>query len=155
SFHIYGNWKENDMVDYAATHANAQLSKKNEEFQDWVGFYEDIDQFNSLGRVQDPERPYLVDSPENHWRWESSVAQDSYRHLKNRSREAHRRRDFMVGFAIVNRVVSIVDAVRDAKRSQREIKDSGFSLVNGLDYRLEFAPFKVSQPVSIAIFKRF
>lgn len=155
SFHIYGNWRENDYIDYAAVHANASLDDKDQEFRDWVGFYSDIDQFNSLGRVQDPDRPYLEDTPENHWRWQSAAEQDTYRHLKNRSREAHRRRDFMVGLAVVNRIVSIVDAVRDAKRSQREIKGSEFSLINGLNYRLEITPFNVEKPVSMAIFKRF
>jgi hypothetical protein len=155
SFHIYGNWKENDYVNYAAVYANASLENKNDEFRDWVGFYSDIEQFNSLGRVQDPERPYLEDTPENHWRWESTAAQDSYRHLKNRSREAFRRRDFMLGLAIVNRVVSIIDAVRDAKRSQREIKGSEFSIADGLNCRLEIAPFNIEKPISMTIVRQF
>ena len=155
SFHIYGNLKENDYIDFAAVHANANLEGKSHDFKDWVGFYEDIDQFNSLGRVQDPERAYLEDTPENHWRWESVSAQETYRHLKNRSREAHRRRDFMVGLAVVSRIVSIIDSVRDAKRSQRELSSSDFSLAGGLNYRLEIDPFDINQPVSLALYKRF
>jgi hypothetical protein len=155
TFHIYGNWKENDFVDYAAVHANASLNGKSDEFEDWVGFYEDIDQFNSLGRVQDPERPYLVDNAENHWRWQSANEQSTFRHLKNRSREAFRRRDFMVGLAIVSRVVSIVDAVRDARRANRKIDDGGFSIADKINYRLEINPFDDERPISMALYTRF
>lgn len=155
SSHIYGNWKEDDMVQFAAEHANASLENKSDEFKDWVGFYDDIDQFNSLGRVQDQDRPYLVDNAENHWRWETISAQSTYRHLKNRSREAHRRRDFMVGLAVANRIVSIIDAIRDARRSQREIKDSEFSLAHGISYRIEIDPFNQDRPLVIALSKRF
>ena len=155
TFHFYGNWKEDDFVQFAAENANADLENKSDEFRDWVGFYDDIDQFNSLGRVQDPERPYLVDNAENHWRWPTPEEQSAYRHLKNRSREAFRRRDFMLGLAVVNRVVSIIDAVRDAKRSQREIKGSEFSLVKGVNYRIEIDPIDQDRPFIMALFKRF
>ncbi len=155
TYHYYGNWKEDDLINFAATHASANLEGKSKEFQDWVGFYADIDQFNSLGRVQDPERPYLVDNVENHWRWQTSDEQAAYRDLKNRSRDAFRRRDFMIGLAIVNRVVSIIDAVRDAKRSRRVIKDSEFSLVQGLNYRVEIDPLDVERPLSMSLYKRF
>lgn len=155
TFHIYGNWKEDDFIQFAAENANANLENKSDEFTDWVGFYDDIDQFNSLGRVQDPERPYLVDNAENHWRWQSAEAQSTYRHLKNRSREAYRHRDFMVGLAVVNRIVSIIDAVRDAKRSQREIKGSEFSIVQGVNYRIEIDPFDKNRPLAMSLYKRF
>ena len=155
SLHFYGNWKEDDLVQFAAENANANLENKNDEFRDWVGFYDDIDQFNSLGRVQDQDRAYLVDNAENHWRWQSAEAQSTYRYLKNRSREAYRRRDFMVGLAVVNRLVSIIDAIRDAKRSQREIKGSEFSLVRGVTYRVEIDPFDRDRPLTMALFKRF
>ena len=155
TLHFYGNWKEDDFIQFAAENANANLENKSDEFRDWVGFYDDIDQFNSLGRVQDQERPYLVDNAENHWRWQSAEAQSTYRHLKNRSREAYRRRDFMVGLAIVNRFVSIIDAVRDARRARREIKGSDFSIVKGVNYRIEIDPFDVERPLAMSLFKRF
>jgi len=61
SYQVYGNWKEDDLIRFASEYAGANLEGKSQEFQDWVGFYDDIDQYNSLGRVQDQDRPYLVD----------------------------------------------------------------------------------------------
>ena len=155
SFKLYGNWKEDDMIRFAAEQANAELDGKSKEFQDWVGFYDDIDQYNSLGRVQDQDRPYLADNSTNHWRWQSDEDRANYRHLKNRSREAQRRADFMVGLAVVNRIVSIIDAVRDAKRANSEIKDADFSLVGKVKYRLDVNPFSTNKTVNFALVTRF
>ena len=155
SYRVYGNWKEDDLIRFASEYAGADLEGKSQEFQDWVGFYDDIDQYNSLGRVQDQDRPYLVDNSENHWRWQSDEDRANYRHLKNRSREALRRADFLVGLAVVNRIVSIIDAVRDAKRSNSEIKDADFSLVGKIKYRLDINPFSDNKPVSFALVASF
>ena len=152
---VYGNWKEDDLIRFASEYADANLEGKSQEFQDWVGFYDDIDQFNSLGRVQDQDRPYLVDNSENHWRWQSDEDKANYRNLKNSSREAFRRANFLVGLAVVNRIISIIDAVRDAKRSNSEIKDADFSLVGKIKYRFKIHPFSNSKPVSFALVARF
>ena len=49
SFRTYGNWRRDDYVNYAAVHANARLEGKSDEFLSWVGFYENIRDFNNLG----------------------------------------------------------------------------------------------------------
>ena len=155
SYKVYGNWKEDDLIRFASEYANANLEGKSQEFQDWVGFYDDIDQYNSLGRVQDQDRPYLIDNFENHWRWQSDDDKANYRNLKNSSREAFRRTNFLVGLAVVNRIVSIIDAVRDAKRSNSEIKDADFSLVGKIKYRFNIDPFSNNKPVSFSLVARF
>ncbi|MDF1545460.1 MAG: hypothetical protein P1R58_10190 [bacterium] len=123
SYRIYGGWREDDMIDYAAIHASADLNGRDKDFIDLVGFYTDIDEYNTAGRVGDRERPYLADTPKNHWRWLSEEEQSTFRSLKNRSREAYRRSEFLIGLVVLNRVVSIIDAVRDARRSSRTIDD--------------------------------
>ena len=124
AFRTYGHWRKDDYIRYAKTNANANLGDKSEEFRDLVGFYPSIDDYNSLGRVYDPDRPYLYDTPDNHWRWQSDEDRATYRSLKNRSREAYRRAKFMVGIAIANRIISVLDAIRDARRANRSLDDS-------------------------------
>lgn len=132
SYRIYGHAKEEDYIRFAQTNANAQLDGKNDEFRDMVGFYSSINEYNSFGRVFDPDRPYLVDSPENHWQWQTEEDRATYRHLKNRSREAYRKSDFFIGIAVIARVVSVIDVVRDVKRNNsrldREMAESNFKL---------------------------
>ncbi len=151
SFRTYGGWKRDDYIHFARERANAQLEGKNDWFIDIVGFYDDIDEYNTFGRVFDPDRPYLEDTPENHWRWQSPADRDIYRHLKNRSREAYRRANFMIGVAIVNRVLSIIDAVRDVKRAQARQVDS-FGITERLRMKIDVDPFRDIQRVRLTFF---
>lgn len=150
SFRIYGNWKKDDYIQYGNINAGAQLDDRSDEFLDLVGFYESIDEYNSFGRVFDPERPYLYDTPENHWRWQSSAQQATYRELKNQSREAYRRSEFMVGVAIVTRVVSIVDAVRDAIRHNKKVEFE-FSQTDDYHFKFDVDPLNSRQQVRLTI----
>ncbi len=154
AFRTYGSWKEDDYIRFAAEKANASIEDKDDEFRDWVGFYDDIYQFNTLGRVSDPDRPYLEDTPENHWQWLSADDQESYRDLKNRSREAFRRSEFMIGVAILNRVISVIDAVRDARKARRTLDDS-FGTSDSPRYRLSFDPLNSRQMVSLTVYTPF
>ena len=152
AYRTYGGWRKDDVIDYAAVHANASLEGKDDEFLDFVGFYDDIDQYNSFGRVFDDERPYLEDNADNHWRWQSDDDQAAYRHLKNQSREAYRRANFMIGLAVVNRIMSVIDAVRDARRS-RSLIDQDFTAAPR--YKFEIDPLSRRDQVRFTLFTNF
>jgi hypothetical protein len=152
AYRTYGGWKKDDLIDYAAVHANASLEGKDDEFLDFVGFYDDIDQYNTFGRVYDVERPYLEDNADNHWRWQSDDDQAAYRHLKNQGREAYRRANFMLGLAVLNRIVSVIDAVRDARRSETLIRDDFTSTSR---YKLEVDPLSPRDQVRFTLYTDF
>lgn len=152
SFRIYGGWKKDDYIRLARERAGAQLEGKSDEFLDLVGFYDDIDQYNSLGRVSDPERPYLLDTPENHWRWQTSEDQAAYRGIKNRSKEALRRSEFLIGAMVLSRVVSVIDVFRFCKTSPSDGKDADeFSAASGPPVRLELAPLADSRQIAVTM----
>ncbi len=123
-FKVYSHWKKNDLIHYAHEHAGADLAGRNDEYLDLVGFYVSTREYNALGRVSDPERPYLDESPANYWEWQTDKERAVYRNLKNGSREANRRATFMIGIAVVNRIISTIDAIRDARRMERSLDDS-------------------------------
>ena len=154
SFRTYSGWKEDDYVRFAATNAGARIEDRDDEFRDLVGFYDDIDQYNTFGRVFDPDRPYLEDTPENHWRWTSQSDKDAYRHLKNRSREAKRRSEFMLGIAVLSRVVSIIDAIRDARHINKRIGHDTFSQ-RAPELKLDINPFSSKSQVRLTILTDF
>jgi len=154
SFRTYGAWKKDDLIGFADQKANADLTDKDDEFLDWVGFYRSIYEFNTLGRVSDQDRPYLEDTPENHWLWQSEEDQEIYRELKNSSREAYRRSDFMIGVAVVHRIISVIDAIRDAKRARRSLDDD-FGTDRGLRYQLAIDPLSRDRQIVFTLFTPF
>ncbi len=153
SYRVYGGWKNDDMLGFARSNANAELAGKSDEYVDMVGFYESIDRYNSFGRAFDPEREYLDDTPENHWRWQSDKEQAIFRNLKNRSREAFRRSEFTLGLLLLNRIVSVIDAVRDARRSQRVIDE--FSNMDNKKIKLSINPFNQKSQFNLTYFPGF
>jgi hypothetical protein len=155
SFKIYGNWKEDDYIRFANSHANAQLGDKGREFHDLVGFYPSIDDYNTFGRIFDPERPYLQDTPANHWRWQSLEDRETYRHLKNRSREADRRADFMLGVAVLDRIVAVIDAIRSGRQHNKRVEQDTFSQVERPYLKLKISPFSNIQQVKLTFYADF
>ncbi len=118
SFRIYGGWKEDDYIRFAAEHAGAHLENKDNDFRTLLSQYESIDQYNTLGRALEPGSPYYVDNEENHWRWQSTEDRVAYRILNESSRDAYKRSDWVILTALVTRVISVIDAVLDVKRFQ-------------------------------------
>ena len=155
SFKTYSNWKEDDYIRYANEHANAQLDDKDAEFHDLVGFYNNIEDYNSFGRIFDPERPYLQDTPANHWLWQSSEEKETYRHLKNRSREADRRADFMLGIAILDRIVAVVDAIRSGRQHNRRAEQDSFGQSERPYMKLKITPFANTAQIKLTLYSNF
>lgn len=152
SFRTYGNWKKDDYINYGATYANAQLDGKSDEFLNWVGFYENIREFNTLGRAWDPDRPYLVDTPENHWEWATPELRQGFRDLRNRSEEAFRRSDFMIGIAIIDRIIAVIDAVRTAGKVNRSIGNDEFGQHRQRTFKFSVNPFSSKRQVSLTLY---
>lgn len=154
SFNALGNWKKDDYINLAAEKAGAQLEGKDDTFLDLVGFYDSREQYNTLGRVSDPERPYLYDTPSDDWYWESTQDRMNYREIKNSSKEMYRRRDFMIFAAIANRLISVIDAIRDVNHANRQIS-TDISNVEKPKYKLAFDPLSYNRQVTITFFPSF
>lgn len=155
SFRTYGNWKKDDMVKFAADNAEASLEDTDDWFEDMVGFYDNTEEYNMRGRVDDPERPYFPDDGATHWSWDNDHDQETYRLMKNSYRDSYRRSDFMIGLMVVNRIVSIIDAVCDVRRLQRKVSEGVLSRSKNIDYRFDINPFNNDKLVKFTVIKRF
>ncbi|MCP4566039.1 MAG: hypothetical protein GY841_00505 [FCB group bacterium] len=133
---MYGGWKKDDYKAYAAAQAGVDNSDKDEEFYDWIGFYENRDDFNQIGRLYYPERDYMPDSPANFWQWDSESSRLRYKEMKDDSKTAYRNSTFMLGLAILNRVVSSIDTYRTVKSAGRRVQ----SITQFGEYRLKVSP---------------
>ncbi|MFQ6031602.1 MAG: hypothetical protein ACE5K2_01665 [Candidatus Zixiibacteriota bacterium] len=137
-FRTYGGWLKKDYKNYAASHAGANITDKPDEFFDNLAFYDSRDEYNQFARLSHREdaEPY----PENdfwNWEWDNPYSKSYYRNLKNRSKGAYRKALYMVGLSIVNRVVSVIDAMK-AVRSYNRKKSLEISRVR---FDLKLNPF--------------
>jgi hypothetical protein len=121
AFRTYGNWLKDDSRAYAASHAKVDLTGKTDDFFDQLSFYDSRDQYNQFALLyhRGEAKAYPEDDFWN-WEWESRDSRLRYRDLKNRSKDASRRALYLVGLSIVNRIVSVVDAMKTVRAYNRK-----------------------------------
>jgi hypothetical protein len=142
---VYGGWKTDDYRSYAAAHAAVDNSGKNDQFYDWIGFYNNRDEFNQLGRLYYPERAYLPDTRAYYWQWDSDVDRQQYKQIKDTAKRVFRNSTFMLGLALINRIVSGIDTYRTVTAAKRKMG----SLTQFGDYKLKISPRLAGQHSSI------
>ena len=143
AFQIYSKWKEDDFERLAITEAGVDVASRNDEYIDLVAFYNNVDEYNALGRITESDRSYIdPNDSTNAWYWSDPAQRNTFRQLKNSSREASRRSQFAVGLAIVNRAASVIDALLSARRSIKEEIDNKFSFLEDMNMRFSVHPSK-------------
>lgn len=118
---MYGNWKKDDYMAWAAFHAGADVNGKPEIFYEKMTFYDNLNEYNQLARVIDGSEAYLFPStPAYYWNWDSDQSRAHFRSLRNQSKNAYRQSLLFAGAAIINRVLAGIDAYRSASAYDRE-----------------------------------
>ncbi|MBD3234195.1 MAG: hypothetical protein GF315_10785 [candidate division Zixibacteria bacterium] len=150
AFRIYGNWLEDDYKNYAQVYAGINPEGKDDEFFDNLQFYVSRDWYNTIEGLPFGEAyPYTDDY---YWHWESLESQDRYRDIRNSSKRAFRNSSFMVGVALVNRLVSITDAIYLSRQQEEEDEFDFFSGWK-LDYDANL--FSKNPEASVKLIKSF
>lgn len=117
AFHTWGKWKEDDYKSFAAGHAGANVSGKDDKFFERMQFYVSRDWFNEIeGERFGGAYPY---TDYYYWHWDSEQSRQTFRRIRNDSKAAFRNATFMIGVALLNRVVSCVDAIRMARKLRK------------------------------------
>ena len=122
-------WKSDDAIRLAVQHAQLDPEGKDEEFFEYLESYQNRDEYNRAGRIIDPSRPFLPETRENYWQWDSPENRAEYKDTRNESEAASRNRTFTFYAALINRVVSAVDAFRlVARDNARKRERKGLKL---------------------------
>lgn len=138
AFNRWSAWKSDDAVDFAVEHAELRPDGKDDTFLENLEFYDSRDEYNRAGRIVDPTRPFLPEIEETNWQWDSFENRRSYRDLRNAADAAGRNATFMIYVAVLNRVVSAVDAFRVVRKNNARARDES-SLKLSMNPRFSFS----------------
>jgi hypothetical protein len=155
AFRTYGSWKEDDYKKYAIQYAGITGSGHDETFYRNMLFYDSREEYNSSGRVINPGAQYYPNEPQYDWFWESSARRQQYRTIRNDSEVAYRKATFMLGLALLNRIVAGIDAYRLAQKESNRIKDDDFLSRHNIDIDFKADPFGSNPDIGITITHRF
>ncbi len=144
----YGRWLREDYKLYAAAHAGVNLKGKDDEFFRSLAFYESREEYNRYQLWGDREKAELYGEG-YYWEWESPEARKKFKSIRDRSKTAYQRAIYMLGLALLNRVASSIDAVRQV-RNYNKGKRFGFSKVE-----MEIHPSLGRKDIGLAVKVRF
>jgi hypothetical protein len=137
-FDAEGDDRMDSAAEWAGVYAGTSGEHNNTYWQN-VGQYMDSDAYNEAvlreARALQEEPSGLVSGSDT-WQWVNEDRRDGYASLRADGNSAYDRRDFMILFAVVNRAVSVVDAVLNAGKHDGLLETE----VMGLNMELEMLP---------------
>ncbi len=110
-FNIYGNYQKDNYIAFAQSYAGIDPSNKDDQFYADIGYYDDINQFNSEKELN--RRFDETYNPETYyWQWDSDARRKEFRSIWLSSENAFNNIRFAVGALVLNRIISAINAVR-------------------------------------------
>ena len=137
-FDAQGDARMESAEEWADIYAGTSGDHENSYWQN-VGHYMDSDSYyTSLLREARAlsEAPPAPISEADAWQWVNEDRMDGYSQLRADGNSAYDRREFMILFAVVNRAVSVVDAVLNAGKQDGILETE----VLGMNVELEMLP---------------
>lgn len=137
-FDAQGDASMESAAEWADIYAGTSGDHQNSYWQN-VGHYMDSDAYNESrlreARALSETATGLI-SGSDEWQWVNQDRRDGYSQLRADGNAAYDRRDFMILFAVVNRAVSVVDAVLNAGHKDGLLETE----VLGMNVELEMIP---------------
>jgi len=107
----YGDWKKENYKSFAQTYGGISPSNKNDDYFATIGNYKNIDQYNDE-KALEQRFSEMYDKNIMNWKWETETQRREYRGMWLSSQRAYNNLQFVVGAMLVNRLASIINAVR-------------------------------------------
>ena len=132
----YSNNQEDNYLAYAETYGGVALPGKDDEYFANIGNYIDIYEYNHL---KDLERSFseIYDEDTHYWKWGNHAQRTEYRDMWKSSETADNATRFIVGALILNRVASVINAIRLVNAHNNNLKkelgwDMSFNYSNSI-----------------------
>lgn len=124
---VYGNWQENRYKSFATIHAGIDPNGKDKDFFATISAYSSIDDYNNEKAFQRDFKS-MLDKQKYYWNWNSTQNRKTYRGMWSSSEQTFNNVRFAVGGLILNRIISIINAVRLTSRYNKKIQDDGLTM---------------------------
>ncbi len=117
----YANNQEDSYRAFAETYGGVMLSGKDDKYFADIGLYIDIYEYNHL---KDLERSFteIYNEDTHYWKWSNHAQRTEYRDMWKSSETADNTTRFIVGALILNRVASVINAIRIVNAHNNNLK---------------------------------
>lgn len=107
----YSNSQEDNYKEFAQAVGGVNPENKSSDYYAIIGVYQNIDEYNNAKAL---ERNFgaMLNKNQFFWDWKTSQNRKSFRNMWTSSEQASNNLRFVVGAMLLNRVASIINAVR-------------------------------------------
>lgn len=152
-FDAQGDNRMDSAVEYAGIYAGTSGEHSNSYWQN-IGRHMDSDEYNEA-RMREAralqETPSGLVYGSDTWQWVNDTRQFEYTKIRADGNSAYDRRDFMILFAVVNRAISVVDAVIGAGNKPGALQTE----VLGMNLEVEMLPSWKNPGAQCVVSRRF
>ncbi|MCH8170658.1 MAG: hypothetical protein IIB07_05940 [Bacteroidetes bacterium] len=105
------NWKQDKYQTFAVTNGGITKAGKTDTYYSIIGIYLNIDDYNNQKAL---ERDFgaMLDRNKFSWNWQNNEARKQYRDIWSSSEQSFNDLKFIAGALIINRIASVINAVR-------------------------------------------
>ncbi|MEN8192464.1 MAG: hypothetical protein ABFS12_06575 [Bacteroidota bacterium] len=117
----YAQNQEDNYKAFAVSYGGVDLSSKDEKYFGNLGNYQDIYQYN---HQQELDRNFedIYDVETHYWKWSGNAQRSEYRGMWKSSETAYNSTRFIVGALILNRIASVINAIRLVNAHNKNLK---------------------------------
>ena len=118
------NWKQDKYQTFAVTNGGITKEGKTDSYYSTIGIYINIDDYNNQKAL---ERDFgaMLDKDKFYWNWQNNETRKQYRDMWSSSEQSFNDLKFIAGALIINRLASVINAVRLVsaynKRQEQEL----------------------------------
>lgn len=115
------NWKRDKYQTFAVTNGGITKAGKTDKYFSIIGIYLNINDYNNQKAL---ERDFsaMLDESKYYWNWQNNETRKQYRDTWSSSEQSFNDLKFIAGALIINRIASVINAVRlvSAYNKQKE-----------------------------------
>lgn len=117
----YASWKRDNYQSYAQTYGGVNPDGKSDDYFAIIGDYNSVEDYNREMNLQ-REFSQVYDVNKYYWNWGMNSKRVEYRNMWRTSEQAFNSIRFAVGALILNRVISVINAVRLVTEHNRNVE---------------------------------
>ncbi|NOX65284.1 MAG: hypothetical protein GXO85_05665 [Chlorobi bacterium] len=117
----YAKSRENNYKSFAQAYGSVNVNGKDDKYFADIGSYIDIYQYN---RRQELDRNFedIYNEQTHYWKWSGQEQRSEYRAMWKSSEQWYNSSRFIIGALILNRVASIINAIRLVNAHNKNLK---------------------------------
>lgn len=145
----YGGWLRDDARTFAVSHAGVSSTNMSDQFFVDVSNFSNQYDYNDK-KLRDRSLDLVYTGSQYAWQWDTDANRLAFKDERLKSDRVFNNAKFVIGGMIVNRIVSVINAMRLTRRFNRSLESGGLG-----SWRIESSTLGAMKGVQVSLVRTF